>query len=154
GNKIVVLWQNDEFGRDLFKGFEEGLGDLKRMIRVDIAFEIADPALETHISILKRSGADIFLFAGAPDVAAKVIRTAAGLDWHPVFILDSAAASIATALKPAGQENAAGVISASFLKDANDPAWKDDTATKEWLSFMNERFPSGDKDDSVAIYGY
>jgi branched-chain amino acid transport system substrate-binding protein len=152
-NKIVALWQNDEFGRDLYRGFEEGLGDLKRMIRVDIAFEIADPAMETHISILKRSGADIFLFAGAPDVAAKVIKIAASLNWHPVFILDSAAASIGT-LKPAGQENAAGVISASFLKDANDPAWKDDAATREWLSFMNEHLPSVDKDDSAAIYGY
>jgi branched-chain amino acid transport system substrate-binding protein len=128
--KIVALWQNDEFGRDLFKGFQEGLADLTRLIRVDIAFEIADAGMETHVSILKRSGADIFLFAGAPDVAAKVIRIAAELNWHPVFILDSAAASIATALKPAGLENSAGVISASFLKDANDPAWNDDPVSR------------------------
>jgi branched-chain amino acid transport system substrate-binding protein len=152
--KIVALWQNDEFGRDLFKGFEEGLGDLARLIRVDIAFEHADPAMETHVSILKRSGADIFVFAGAPDVAARVIRIAAGLNWHPVFILDSAAASIATALKPAGLENSAGVISASFLKDANDPAWNDDPGVKEWTSFMNEHYALGDKDDSAAVYGY
>ena len=152
--KIVALWQNDEFGRDLFKGFEEGLGDLKRMLRVDIAFEIADPGMETHISILKRSGADVFLFAGAPNIAAKVIKLAADLDWHPVFILGSSGASIATALKPAGRENAAGAISASFLKDANDPAWKDDAATREWLSFMSQHFPAGDKDDGAAVYGY
>src|SRR5258707_3333091 len=51
--RIVVLWQNDQFGRDLFKGFEEGLGDLARMIIVDIAFEISDVAIDTHVSILK-----------------------------------------------------------------------------------------------------
>ena len=153
-SKIVALWQNDEFGRDLFKGFEEGLGDLTRMVRVDIAFESADPSMETHVSILKRSGADIFVFAGAPDVAAKVIKIAADLNWHPVFILDSAAASIATALKPAGLENSAGVISTSFLKDANDPAWKDDPAVKEWSLFMSKYYASGDKDDSAAVYGY
>src|SRR5215475_12909872 len=62
GRKIVALWQNDEFGRDLFRGFDEGLGDLRRLLIVDIAFELADPAMETHVSILKRSGADIFLF--------------------------------------------------------------------------------------------
>jgi branched-chain amino acid transport system substrate-binding protein len=152
--KIVALWQNDEFGRDLFKGFQEGLGDLTRMLIVDIAFESADPSIETHVSILKRSGADIFVFAGAPAVAAKVIRIAADLNWHPVFILDGAAASIATALKPAGLENSAGVISTSFLKDANDPAWKDDPGVKEWSLFMSEYYASGDKDDSAAIYGY
>ncbi len=152
--KIVALWQNDEFGRDLFKGFQEGLGDLTRMIRVDIAFESADPSMETHVSILKRSGADIFVFAGAPDVAAKVIRIAADLNWHPLFILDGAAASIASALKPAGLENSAGVISTSFLKDANDPAWKDDASVKEWSLFMSKYYASGDKDDSAAVYGY
>ncbi len=154
GRKIVALWQNDEFGRDLFRGFEEGLGDLTRLLIVDVAFESADPAMETHVSILKRSGADIFVFAGAPDVAAKVIRIAAGLNWHPVFILDSAAASIATALKPAGLENSAGVISTSFLKDANDPAWKDDSGVKEWSLFMSQYYASGDKDDSGAVFGY
>jgi branched-chain amino acid transport system substrate-binding protein len=154
GRKIVALWQNDEFGRDLFRGFQEGLGDLTRMLIVDIAFDLADQYMETHVSILKRSGADIFVFAGAPAVAAKVIRIAADLNWHPVFILDSAAASIATALKPAGLENSAGVISTSFLKDANDPIWKDDPAVKEWLSFMTEHYASGDRDDSGVVYGY
>ena len=152
--KIVALWQNDEFGRDLFRGLQEGLGGLTRLLIVDIAFESADQYLETHVSILKRSGAEIFVFAGSPAVAAKVIRIAADLNWHPVFILHSAAASIATALKPAGLENAAGVVSASFLKDANDPAWKDDSGVREWISFMNEHFASGDKDDSAAVYGY
>lgn len=152
--KIVALWQNDEFGRDLFKGFEQGLGDLTRMLIVDVAFESADPSMETHVSILKRSGAEIFVFAGAPDVAAKVIKIAADINWHPVFILDSAAASIATALKPAGLENSAGVISASFLKDANDPAWKDDASVKEWSLFMSKYYASGDKDDSAAVFGY
>jgi ABC-type branched-subunit amino acid transport system substrate-binding protein len=124
------------------------------MLIVDVAFESADPSMETHVSILKRSGAEIFVFAGAPDVAAKVIKIAADINWHPVFILDSAAASIATALKPAGLENSAGVISASFLKDANDPAWKDDASVKEWSLFMSKYYASGDKDDSAAVFGY
>jgi branched-chain amino acid transport system substrate-binding protein len=154
GRKIVVLWQNDEFGRDLFRGLEEGLGDLARMIIVDIAYEISDAYLDTHISILKRSGADIFVFAGAPSNASRAIRIAADLNWHPVFILNDMAGSIAAALRPAGLENAVGVISTSFLKDVNDPAWKDDPAMKDWPSFMDEYYRGGDKDDSAALYGY
>src|SRR5437773_7101326 len=128
GKRIVALWQNDHFGRELFKGVEDGLGEIARMIRVDIAYDIADEHLDTHVSVLKRSGAEIFLFAGVPANAAKVVRIAADLNWHPVFILNDTAASIATALRPAGLVNSAGVISTSFLKDVSDPAWKDDPA--------------------------
>ena len=154
GKKIVVLWQNDQFGRDLFRGLQEGLGDLSRSIIVDIAYDISDAYLDTHMSILKRSGADIFVFAGVPANAARVIRTAADLDWHPVFMLNDMAASIASALRPAGLENSLGVISTSFLKDMSDPAWKDDPTTMAWLSFVEHYYPSGDKDDSAALFGY
>src|SRR5260370_5841687 len=104
------------------------------MIRVDIAYDIADEHLDTHVSILKRSGAEIFVFAGVPADAAKVIRIAADLNWHPVFILNHIASSIATALKPAGLENALGLNTPAFLNAANDPAWKDQQATKDLLA--------------------
>src|SRR5947208_1753331 len=68
--------------------------------------------------------------------------------------LNDASASIATALRPAGLENSAGVISTSFLKDVNDPAWKDDQAMKDWLLFIDKYYPGGDKDDGAALYGY
>ena len=64
-----------------------------------------------------------------------MIRIAAEHDWHPVFIVNQMASSIATVLKPAGLENAGGVITAAFLKDASDPAWKDQLAAKDWLAF-------------------
>src|ERR1700675_4568002 len=90
---------------------------IRFQIIVDIAFEISDVAIDTHVFILKQSGAAIFVFAGASDVAVKVRRRTAELNWYPLFVLDDAAASIATALKPAGLENSAGAISTSFLKD-------------------------------------
>jgi len=151
---IVALWQNDQFGRDLFKGIQEGLGNLTRLIIVDVAFDMSDEFIDGHVSILKRSGAEIFVFAGVSATASHVIRLAAETDWHPVFVLNDAAASIGTALNPAGIENSAGAISATFLKDPSDPAWKDDPAIKNWLSFMDKYYPSGDKGSSAALYGY
>src|SRR6266404_1145850 len=152
--KIVVLWQNDQFGRDLYKGIQEGLGDLTRMIIVGVAFDIADEHVDGHVSILKRSGGEILVFAGVPTTASQVIRLVGDSRWHPAFLLNHAAASIGTALSPAGVENAAGVISAAFLKDPNDSAWRDDPAIKEWLSFMDKYYPKGDKASSSAVYGY
>jgi ABC-type branched-subunit amino acid transport system substrate-binding protein len=133
---------------------EDGLGDIARMIRVDIAYNIDDEHLDAHVSILKRSGAEIFVFAGVPANAAKVIRKAADLNWHPLFITNSMASSIAMALKPAGLENALGVITAAFLKDANDPAWKGEQANNDWQAFVDKYNRAGGKDDSAAVFGY
>ncbi|MBR0795771.1 ABC transporter substrate-binding protein [Bradyrhizobium jicamae] len=153
--KIAVLWQNDQFGRDLFKGLQEGLGDTAGRIVADLAFDASETAIQNQLGILKDSGAEILVFDGAPAIAARAIRSAAEqLDWHPVFILDNASASIASALRPAGLQNSLGVISTSFLKDAGDASWKDDPHIKAWLTFMDKYFPDGDKDDLYAVFGY
>jgi len=151
--KIAVLWQNDQFGRDLFRGLQEGLGVTARMIVADIAIE-PDMSIDTQVDILKSSGAEVLVLNCAPPISARAIRRAAELDWHPVVVLVNAAASIANALRPAGLQNAAGVISTSFLKDADDITWKEDPSIKAWLAFMDKYYPDGDKEDSYAIFGY
>jgi branched-chain amino acid transport system substrate-binding protein len=154
GRKIAVLWENDQFGRDLFRGLREGLGDTASLIVADIAFDVDDNSVDGQIEILKDSGAEILVFNGAPSVAARAIRKASELDWHPVILLNNASASIASALRPAGLQNAVGVISTAFLKDAGDSMWKEDPAIKEWSAFMDKYYPDGDKDDGYALYGY
>jgi ABC-type branched-subunit amino acid transport system substrate-binding protein len=151
--KIAVLWQNDQFGRDLFRGLQEGLGPTANKIVADIAIE-PDMSINTQVDILKNSGAEVLVLNCAPPISAAAIRRAAELDWHPVLVLVNAAASIANALRPAGLQNAVGVISTSFLKDADDPTWKDDSALKAWLVFMDKYYPDGDREDAYAMFGY
>jgi branched-chain amino acid transport system substrate-binding protein len=151
--QIAVLWQNDQFGRDLFRGLQEGLGITANMIVADIAID-ADMSIDTQVDVLKNSGAEVLVLNCAPAISARAIRRAAELDWHPVLLLVNAAASIANALRPAGLQNSVGVISTSFLKDASDTTWKEDPAIKEWLAFMDKYYPDGDKEDSNAIFGY
>jgi len=152
--KIAVLWQNDAFGRDLFRGLQEGLGDWVRMIVADTTFDASDRSVDSQVGLLQDSGAQIFIFDGAPAVAALALRRMADINWHPVFLLDNASASIANALRPAGMENSIGVISTAFLKDASDPAWKDDPAMKDWSAFMDKYYPDGDKADGNTVFGY
>jgi branched-chain amino acid transport system substrate-binding protein len=153
--KIAVLWQDDQFGKDLFQGLQEGLGDSARLIVADTTFDSADlSSLGAQLSVLKNSGAEILLLDVAPAFAAQAIRKIAELDWHPAILLDNASASIASALRPAGLQNSSGVISTSFLKDTADPQWNNDQATKDFLSFMDKYYPDGDKDDVNAAFGY
>jgi branched-chain amino acid transport system substrate-binding protein len=62
--------------------------------------------------------------------------------------------SVNQLFKPAGIENSKGILTASFLKDATDPAWKDDPGFKEWMVFMDKYFPEGDKTNGLTVYGY
>jgi Periplasmic binding protein len=39
------------------------------------------------------------------------------------------------------------------LKDANDPAWKDDPGIKDWQVVMDKYYRGGNA-DSIALYGY
>ena len=151
--QIAVLWQNDQFGRDLFRGLQEGLGITANMIVADIAID-ADTSIDTQVDVLKNSGAEVLVLNCAPPISARAIRRAAELDWHPVLLLVNAAASIANALRPAGLQNSVGVISTSFLKDASDTTWKEDPAIKEWLAFMDKYYPDGDREDAYALFGY
>ena len=102
--KIAVLWQNDQFGRDLFRGLQEGLGLTANMIVADIAIE-ADMSIDSQLDILKNSGAEVLVLNCAPPISARAIRRAAELGWHPQLLLVNAAASIANALRPAGFQN-------------------------------------------------
>ena len=38
--------------------------------------------------------------------------------------------SVVSVLKPAGLENAKGILSTNYLKDPTDPTWKEDPAIK------------------------
>lgn len=152
--KLAVLWQNDQFGRDLMRGLQEGLADWARMIVADSTFDMSDRSIDGQIDLLRASGAGVLLFAGSPNTAELAIRRLADIDWHPVVILTNVAAPALRALTQAGVQNTAGIVSTSFLKDAADPVWKDDEGIKRFSTFMDKYYTDGDKRDSNVLFGY
>ena len=152
--KIAALWQNDDAGKDQMKGVRDGLGEKAGMIIADKSYEVSDPTIDSQIVALKDSGADIFMTWAAPKGAAQAIRKVGELGWKPVYFLGNVSTSVATVLKPAGLDNAKGIISTVYLKDPTDPLWKDDAGIKAWLAFMDKYFPDGDKTNNNNVYGY
>jgi branched-chain amino acid transport system substrate-binding protein len=67
--------------------------------------------------------------------------------------LSNVSNSIGSVLKPAGLDNAKGLINAQYLKDPTDPTWKDDQDYKDWSAFMDKYYPEGDKTSSFTAYG-
>jgi ABC-type branched-subunit amino acid transport system substrate-binding protein len=120
----------------------------------DRSYEVSDPTLDSHVVTLKDSGADLLIALVTPKAAAQAIRKVAELKWKPTFFIGNPASSVAAVLRPAGFENAQGIISSVYLKDPTDPANKDDPGTKAWISFMDRYYPEGDKANSSNVYGY
>jgi branched-chain amino acid transport system substrate-binding protein len=153
--KIGVLFQNDDYGKDYLKGLKDGLGDkAKAMIVAELPYEATDPTVDSQIVNLKASGADVFYNVTTPKFAAQAIKKAAEVGWKPVHLLNSVSASVGAVIRPAGIENAQGILTALYGKDPTDPQWKDDPGTKEWFAFMDKYYPDGDKTSSFPVYGY
>jgi branched-chain amino acid transport system substrate-binding protein len=152
--KIGVLYQNDDFGKDYLKGLKEGLGAKASMILVAESYETSEPTIDNHIVKLKAAGADVFLDVATPKFAAQAIKKLAELEWKPLHILSNVSASVGGVIKPAGFENAQGILSAAYAKDGADTQWENDPGMTKFTAFLEKYYPEGNKLDGSVVYGY
>jgi len=146
--KIAVLYQNDDYGKDYLKGFEDGLGDkAKTMIVSKISYEVTDPTVDSQMVSLKGSGADVFFNITTPKFAAQAIKKAAELGWKPVHYLNSVSSAVGSVLQPAGLENSLGIITAGYIKDPTDPQFQKGKEWDDYVAFMKKYMPNADIKD-------
>jgi branched-chain amino acid transport system substrate-binding protein len=153
--KVGVLYQNDDFGKDYLKGVVDGLGTKHApMIKAKESYETTDATVDSQIVALQAAGCDVLITIAIPKFGAQAIKKVAALEWKPLHILNGIASSVGATLKPAGFENANGIISDNSFKDPTDPQWLNDAGYKQWASFMDKYYPNGDKTDQQTVYGY
>ncbi|MCA8926860.1 MAG: ABC transporter substrate-binding protein [Alphaproteobacteria bacterium] len=154
--KIVILYQNDDYGKDYRDGFLKGLGDKKDLVIKMLPYEVTDPTIDAQILELAASGANVFFNVTTPKFAAQAIKKACEIDWKPLQLLNNVSTSVSSVLKPAGLECSKGLITAQYLKDPTDPQWaeKNDPGFKEWLHFMQTEMPNADIGDASYSFAY
>jgi branched-chain amino acid transport system substrate-binding protein len=153
--KIAVLYQNDDYGKDYLKGLKDGLGaKAASMIVAEESYETTEPTIDSHIVKLKSTGADVFFNVTTPKFAAQAIKKIAEIEWKPLHILNNVSASIGSVIRPAGPENAQGIISSTYLKDPTDPQWKTDAGMKAWNEFLDKYYPEANRADASVMYAY
>ena len=154
GAKIAVLYQNDDFGKDYLKGLKDGLGAKASMIIAEESYETSEPTIDNHAVKLKASGADVFLSITTPKFAAQAIKKLAEIEWKPLHIVSNVSASVGSVIKPAGFENAQGILSAAYAKDGADSQWDSDPGMMKFLAFLQKYDPDANRLDGSVVYGY
>ncbi len=153
--KLAILYQNDDFGKDYPAGVRDILGkDWDKHVIKSITYEVTDATVDSQISELQSSGADTLMVVATPKFAAQAIRKVHDLNWKPTFFMTNVATSVGAVMRPAGPENAIGMLSTQYLKDPADPAWDNDSGMKGFKDFMAKYVPGGDITDAGYIAGY
>ena len=153
--KIGILYQNDDYGKDYLKGFEDGLGaKAASMIVSKLTYEVTDATVDSQMVSLKASGADTFFNITTPKFAAQAIKKAAELGWKPAHYLNSVSSSVASVLTPAGIDNSIGILTAGYIKDPTDPQFQKGKEWDDWLAWMKKYQPTANITDNLNVYGY
>lgn len=153
-SKIAILHQNDDFGEAYLHGLHEALGDKKDMIVGIATYEVTDSTVDSQISNLRASGADVFINASIPKFAAQAIRKVHDIGWKPYQLLTMKSNFFSVTLEPAGLDKTVGLVSMRYRMDPADSAWDNDPGMIEWREFMKKYNPSADQRDGQNIDGY
>ena len=152
--KYAILYQNDDLGKDYVNAFRAFLkSDFDKKV-VTAAYEITDPTVDSQVVTLKSSGAEALLVAGTPKFSAQAIRKVAEIGWKPTLIVNFPSSSVSATLKPAGLDNAVGVIVGTFNKDPTDSKWSNDPGMKAYRAFFDKYLPGSDVGDTNYLTGY
>ena len=154
--KVGILYQNDDYGKDYLKGFEDALTEAgkKNLIVLKQSYEVTDPTIDSQIVNLKNSGANVFFNITIPKFAVQAIKKAHDIGWKPTHYLNNVSSSLSTVLKPAGLDASKGLITALYMKEVTDPKWRNDKGFLEWLAWMKKYYPEGALDDQANGYAY
>ncbi|MGW0802347.1 ABC transporter substrate-binding protein [Nonomuraea sp. NPDC002799] len=152
--KVAVLYQNDDFGKDLLGGFKRALEGGKIQVVAEQSYEVSDPSVEPQMGTLAESKADVLLNITTPKFGSQALAAdAKNTKWNPLHIVNNVAASI-TVLKPVGFENVQGVVSATYYKDPNDPMWQSDPEMTLYRQKMQQYAPGADPNVPYHTFGW
>jgi branched-chain amino acid transport system substrate-binding protein len=153
--RIGVLYQNDDYGKDLLAGLRNGLGKKTKLIVAKQSYDVTDPDVQSQMARLKAARVNTLMVFATPLFAIQSYVYAHKLGWTPkVFVnaVSSAANIMGLAKAGAGKKQVEGTISIVFLKDPTDPHWANDAGIKLYRSIM-KRYKGGNPNDVYAVYG-
>ncbi|HSB39715.1 MAG TPA: ABC transporter substrate-binding protein [Gaiellaceae bacterium] len=153
--RIGVLYQNDDYGKDMLAGLRNGLGKKAGLIKSKQNYDVTDPDVQSQVARLKAAKVNTVMLFATPKFAIQTYVYANKLGWRPrvyVNAVSSAANIMGLATAGTSRKQTEGSISIVFLKDPTDPHWRNDPGARLYRSIM-KRYKGGNPNDVYAVYG-
>jgi branched-chain amino acid transport system substrate-binding protein len=154
--RIGVLYQDDDYGKDLLVGLRRGLGSKVRQIVSKQSYDVTDPDVGSQIARLKSARANTLMLFATPAFAIRAYVHARKLGWRPkVFVnaVSSATNIMGLATAATSRRQTEGSISIVFLKDPTDRRWSSDPGIRLYRSVMKRYDAKGSWKDVYNVYG-
>jgi branched-chain amino acid transport system substrate-binding protein len=153
--RVGVLYQSDDYGKDLLNGLRIGLGKKAKLIVSKQSYEATDADVRSQVAKLKAARVNCLMLFAAPKFAIQSYAYASNLGWRPkvyVNAVSSAANIMGLSTAATSKKQTEGSISIGFLKVPTDPRWAKDPGMKLYRSIM-KRYKGGNPKDVNAVYG-
>jgi branched-chain amino acid transport system substrate-binding protein len=88
GAKVGILYQNDDFGKDVLTGLQNGLDPAKNELVSPQSYESTAVDVRSQVTNIKQAGAEVVVCGCIPGYAAQAVEGADRMGWEPQFIID------------------------------------------------------------------
>jgi branched-chain amino acid transport system substrate-binding protein len=127
--RIAVLYQDDEYGKDLLAGFKRGLGAKAKQLVKAVGYDQTGADVNSQVAELRATKANVFMVFAFGKFSIQAEIQAAKLGWRPQVYVNAVASSTSL-MTIAGLTGARpvikGAVSIVFFKDPSDPRWAKD----------------------------
>jgi branched-chain amino acid transport system substrate-binding protein len=153
--KIAVLYQNDDYGKDLLNGFRAGLGAKRSNIVSTQNYDPLSTDVASQVGRLRGSGATLLMLIATPPFAIRALTAANRLGWRPqVYInqVGSATNIMKIISLSASPRIIQGAITLQAYKDPQNPRFRNDRGMRLYRQIMSRYLPRGDANDGFHVY--
>ena len=150
-----MLYEDSDFGKDMTTGLKKGLGAKAGAIVATESYQPTDTSIESQMSTLHASGANVLVLNVTPQYAILAYLAAHKFGWHPRIYISSVCISpnVMDIVRANAAAEANGSRSIAFVKDPTDKVWAKDPIVALYRSILKRYAPAAKPEDVYNFYG-
>jgi branched-chain amino acid transport system substrate-binding protein len=136
-------------------GLKLGLGAKKSLEVAEQAYQPTDTSIDSQMSTLHASGANVLVLNVTPQYAILAYLAAHKFGWHPKIYVSSICISpnVMDIVRASVGQDVNGSLSIAFVKDPTDAVWAKDPVVALYKSILKKYAPGAKPEDVYNFYG-
>ena len=151
--RVAVLYQDDEYGKELLAGLRKGMGGRGRQIVRTVGYEPTATDVRSQLARLKSSGADTVVLITFGKFSIQSFIYLRQLNWKPKALYVNAVASSSSLMRLSPPDATQGAISIGFYKDPAAPSMARDPGIRLFRTIMQRYLPGSSIRDGYYLAG-